>query len=158
MKSPLIVLATLALATAFAATSASAPPITEKETPKGRITGPPQRAFPGEILRVVVLPNPIVQPKPPQLAYFTIAVLGRGSCDHVVVYWLLSGDQPGANNWVAEKKNVVFSNNPAKTSTVVISKGDASVPGKFTAWALPGPGSQDCKGKAHTDVTVKKWQ
>lgn len=119
-----------------------------------------ERAFAGEILRVLVSPNPIILPKPPKLGgQFTIAVNGRGSCDHVVIYVKLPDDPPPSGAaWHAEKKNVVFNSNPAKTGTVGVGKGQMSLYDNYNrvVWAYPGPGSKDCKGRARTVMGVKK--
>src|SRR5436309_1159779 len=84
----------------------------------------------GEILRVSVTPNPIVA-KGPQLGVFDIAVNGRGTCDHVVIFITLPEDPPpsGQSAWDAEKKDVVFSGDPAKTGTVGFGNGSFSLIG-----------------------------
>ena len=130
----------------------AAPPEQEPRTRAGA-------SVPGEILGVIVHPNPIVA-KGTQLGVFDISVTGRGTCDHVVIYTTLPEDPPpsGQSGWDSEKKDVVFSATPAKTGTVAFGNGSFSMVGTYkrVVWAYAGPGSKNCKGRARIVVTVNK--
>ena len=125
--------------------------------------GPKARAgsssVPGEIVEVVVKPNPIVA-KGTQLGVFDIQVTGRGTCDQVVIFITLPEDPPpsGQSAWDHDKKDVVFSTTAAKTGTVDFGNGSFSMLGTYkrVVWAYAGPGSKNCKGRAKTVVTVNK--
>ena len=123
-------------------------------------------AFAGEILEVIVSPNPIII-KGSQLGASDIAVMGRGTCHHVVIYITLPEDPPPSGGaWVAEKTDVVFNGDPAKTGTVAFGNVSFSMFGTYKrivwaypapVWAYPAPRSRDyCKGRAKTVVTVNK--